>query len=520
MLIMAIGMFLGYKMNGSLRAVSGGVAASVGDGNLGEIMNLVRSKYVDTVATDSIENVAIDQLLSQLDPHSVYIPPKDMQAVDEDLGGSFEGIGIEFYLLRDTLNITSVISGGPGEEAGLESGDKIIKVNDSIIAGVKISDEQIIKKLRGRGGSKVRLAILRSGKKITEYTVTRGTIPLSSIDASYMLQPTIGYIKINRFAENTYEEFSERLKKLQDKGATKLVIDLRDNPGGYLEASTAIADLFVAGKKLLVYTKGRKNQQENYKCQFDGPFEKGDVAVLIDEGSASAAEILSGSLQDNDRATIIGRRSFGKGLVQEQYPLSQGGALRLTVARYYLPSGRCIQKDYSGGKDSYKDDVQDRFKHGELISADSVKFADTTIYKTLGGKRVYGGGGIMPDVFVPLDTNKFSRRLSEVLASGYLSEITNDYISTNKAKLTAYKSATELINNFTEYKALLETLKQKCAQNNVTTAPFSKPNDVVLMASRIKAQIAKSILGADAQYEVANANDEFLKKALEVLGTK
>jgi carboxyl-terminal processing protease len=516
MLIMGIGMFLGYRMHSS---INGNGANNVGSsaGNLGEIMSLVQQRYVDTIATDSIEGMAIDQLLAQLDPHSVYIPAKDMKAVDDDLGGSFEGVGIEFYLLRDTLTVTSVISGGPSAEAGVESGDKIIKVDDSIVSGKKISDEAIIKSLRGRGGTKVRLQILRNGKMIKNVTVTRGLIPLYSIDAAYLLDSTTGYIKINRFAEKTYDEFMEKVQEFKKKNVTKLVIDLRDNPGGYLDAACSIADEFISGKKLLVYTRGRKNQQETYKSGKQGIFETGKVAVLIDEGSASAAEILSGDIQDHDRGIIIGRRSFGKGLVQEQFPLENGGALRLTIARYYLPSGRCIQKDYSDGLNSYRGDVMDRYKHGEMMSQDSIHHTDTTMYKTLGGKRVYGGGGIIPDIFIPLDTNKYSRALSDILASGYISDITNDYISANKSALKNFTSAKSIMDGFKETPELISAIKKKCIDNKIPISSFSNTNDLQLITTRIKAQIAKSILGNTAQYEVANQNDEFISKALQSL---
>jgi carboxyl-terminal processing protease len=509
---MGIGMFLGFQMRSSLRNTDtkGGQDGS----NLGEIMSLVQNKYVDTIATDSIQTVAVEKLLSQLDPHSVYIPPKDMREVDNDLGGSFEGVGIEFYILRDTLTVTSVISGGPSDDAGIQSGDKIIKVDDSVVSGKKVSDEAIIKLLRGRGGSKVKLVILRNGKKINDVTVTRGTIPLYSIDAAYLLDSSTGYIKINRFAEKTYEEFIEKLNELKERKITKLVIDLRDNPGGYLEAACQIADEIIAGKKMLVYTRGRGNKQESYKSSRDGIFEKGKIAILIDEGSASAAEILSGAIQDHDRGIIIGRRSFGKGLVQEQFPLSNGGALRLTIARYYLPSGRCVQKDYSDGIGSYREDVMDRYKSGEMMIQDSIHHKDTTMYKTMAGKRVYGGGGIIPDFFVPLDTNKYSRALSDVIASGYINEVTNDYISSNKQNLTKFKTTQDLLKNFNELPQLIKNIKNKCAENEITIAPFSKTNDVLFINARIKAQIAKSILGNSSQFEVANVGDEFIGRAM------
>jgi carboxyl-terminal processing protease len=507
--IMAIGMFLGYKMRGSLRYNNNA------QGNLSEIMELVKNNYVDEVRVDSIEGAAIDKLLSQLDPHSVYIPPKDLAVVDEDLDGHFDGIGVEFFIQRDTLLVTSVIANGPSAAAGLLSGDKIIQVNDSVIAGRKVSTETITKLLRGVSGSKVLVNILRGKKLFNKLSITRGTIPMHSVDASYMIDNTTGYLKINRYAATTYEEFVSSIKKMKTAGMKNLILDLRDNPGGYLEAANAILDEFIAGKKTLVYTKGRNKQQENYSTSTDGIFETGKIAVLINEGSASAAEITSGVLQDYDRATIIGRRSFGKGLVQEEYKLSNGGAIRLTIARYYIPSGRCIQKDYSKGMEHYDDDVDTRLHTGELFSADSIKAKDSTIYKTVGGRTVFGGGGITPDIFIPLDTLTYNAQLGEVLGSAIYSESVNDYIANNRENLKQFSTAKLFIEKFNIDDAFINELQQKCKANEISIAAFSKSKDIATLKKYIKANVAKSLFGADAQYQVRNVGDEFIAQALK-----
>jgi carboxyl-terminal processing protease len=514
-IIIGIGMFLGYKMKGTLLHddIGGG-----GGGKVDEIMNLVKQRYVDSVATDSVEMKAIENLLSQLDPHSVYIPPSELKEVADDMKGEFDGIGIEYFMQKDTLMVTSVIAGGPSVDAGIQTGDKFIKVGDSIIAGKKITTDGIVKYLRGANGSKVKISVLRNKKMINDITVTRGTIPMYSVDAGYMVSATVGYIKINRFAENTHTEFVEKLKLLQNAGMQKLIIDVRDNPGGYLETAVDIIDEMIDGKKKIVYTKGRDKKDETFNSGKNGLFETGKIAVLVDEGSASAAEILSGALQDYDRATIIGRRTFGKGLVQEQYPLSNGGALRLTIARYYIPSGRCIQKDYSKGIDKYQDDVVDRYKHGELNSKDSIVHKDSTVYKTLGGRRVYGGGGITPDVFVPLGNSKFDKTFSDILGTGYLTEIVNDYFINHKDELKKYKSIADFIKSYTIDATIITQLKTQCSKDGIATNCLGNKAEKQMIDTRIKAQISKALFGASAQYQIINQSDEAIKIAIQQLG--
>ncbi len=516
MCILMLGMFLGFKMKNSLRAsnlVSGG-----NNGYVSEIMQLVSNNYVDDITTDSITTEAIENVLAKLDPHSVYIPPEDLRGVDEDMEGSFDGIGIEFFLNKDTLTITSVIPGGPSEDAGLLTGDKIITVNDSLVSSVKISNEKVIKAIRGPSGSKVKLGLIRNNKFIKDVFIKRDKIPMYSIDAAYMLNSAIGYIKINRFSATTYEEFMTKMKLLKGKGMSKLVIDLRDNPGGYLDAATNIADEIIEGKKKLVFTKGKNTRAETYFSERDGIFETGAVAVLIDEGSASASEILSGIIQDYDRGTVIGRRSFGKGLVQEQFPLSNGGALRLTVARYYIPSGRSIQKNYSQGTDTYRQDITDRFTKGELMVADSIKQQDTVVYKTAKGRVVRGGGGITPDVFVALDTNKYSKHSADVLSSGSLTEAINNYYSQHLTDLKSYKDINTFGEKFIDENKIMEIWKQICARDTVNTKAFAIPKDAAVLRVRAKAQLAKVLYGIPAFYEIINKQDPEITKALQVLG--
>jgi carboxyl-terminal processing protease len=511
-LVISIGMFLGYKMKGTLLYNDN---ANASTGVVDEIMGLVKQRYVDSVGTDSVEMKAVDNLLSQLDPHSIYIPPSQLKGVDEDMDGEFDGIGVEYFMQKDTLQITSVIAGGPSADAGIETGDKFITVNDSIIAGKKINTDEIVKYLRGRKGSKVHIGVMRNKKILKDITITRGTIPMYSVDAAYLLSPTVGYIKINRFSATTYKEFLAKLQELKKLGLQKLVLDLRDNPGGYLETAVQVIDELVAGTQKIVYTKGREKNTETFNAESKGILEQGKVVVLVDEGSASAAEIVSGALQDYDRATIIGRRTFGKGLVQEQYPLSNGGALRLTVARYYIPSGRCIQKDYSHGKDNYEKDLQTRYLRGELASQDSVNYKDTTVYKTMAGRRVYGGGGIMPDIFVPIIDNKYSTNLREVLGTGYLTEVVNDYYLANKPIFQKFASVEDFIKMYAVDKIILQAIQQKCKSDKISVTSFSTKADVVFLQSKIKSQLAKLLFGSSAQYQVFNAEDLMLKIALQ-----
>ncbi|MBS1595191.1 MAG: S41 family peptidase [Bacteroidetes bacterium] len=483
---------------------------------LDDIISFIKLKYVDTVNTEQLEDNAIEKMLTTLDPHSVYIPKKDLEQTNESLEGNFEGVGIEFFLVQDTITVVSAISGGPSELVGIHAGDRIIKINDTTVAGTKIKNEDVIHKLRGPGGTTVRVSILRSGEKgLKVFNIKRDKIPLFSIDAGYMVDATTGYIKINRFSATTYQEFHKKLKELRDAGMTKLIIDLRQNPGGYLNAATDIADDLLDDEKLIVYTKGKSVDKVEYRSTRPGEFENGKLAVLIDQGSASASEILSGAIQDWDRGTIIGRTSFGKGLVQEQYELPDGSALRLTVARYYTPSGRCIQRAYDKGTEEYYNEISDRYKKGEFVHEDSSMIRDTTVYHTAKGRVVYGGGGIKPDIFVPLDTTEDFDYLYRIRV--VIPEFIYSHYSADPSMLNAYKTLPEFGSKYqvpamlkAEFKAYLNRDSAKLDEKR-----YAKLAPKV--EQLIKAYLAKQKWQTDGFYYVLNQDDKVVEKALEVV---
>ena len=482
---------------------------------LQEVMNLIKNKYVDEVKISQLSDSAIITVLHQLDPHSVFIPVDDLQGVNEDIAGNFFGIGIEFNVFKDTLHVLNVIPDGPSFKAGILVGDKFIKVNDSIIAGKKITNDRIRKLLRGDIGSKAMVTILRNNKPQI-VTILRGVIPVSSVDASYIIENGIGYIRLNKFSQVTYREFMQSLEGLQKQGLKKLILDLRGNGGGVLDEATAIADEFLDGDKLITYTEGKHMPKREYRCQRQGLFEKGELVILADEGSASASEVLMGALQDWDRATIIGRRSFGKGLVQEQYDLSDGSALRLTVARYYTPIGRSIQRSYTKGEKAYYNEVYNRFRDGQTMSADSVKNDSTKIFATKNGKRVYGGGGISPDIFIALDTASFNVNVARIYAKGIISDFVYNYYLQHVTPLSKYKNISDFSNNFQLSEEnwnqfLLLAAKDSIVINNIS------PRDKTNFISRIKSALARQIWRNEGYFEMMNKDDNSIKKALEVL---
>ncbi|MCB0402125.1 MAG: S41 family peptidase, partial [Flavobacteriales bacterium] len=410
---------------------------SEGSKKFDALMQYINYAYVDSTDESKMVEDAIVAVLKELDPHSVYIPKKELEKMNEPLVGNFEGIGIQFNILKDTLIVVSPISGGPSEKVGLLAGDKIVEVDGENIAGIGLQNSDVQKKLRGKKGTKVNVGIKRRGSKSTlNFTITRDKIPIFSVDAAYMATPDIGYIKINRFANNTIDEFREGMAKLKEQNMKHLIIDLRGNGGGYLKTAIQLADELLEDRKLIVYTEGLKNPKQEYYTTSKGGFEKGKLVILIDEGSASASEIVSGAIQDYDRGLIIGRRSFGKGLVQKPFSLPDGSAVRLTVARYHTPSGRCIQRPYDEGKEAYYKEFSRRFENGEYLSEDSINFPDSLRYKTLNSNRVvYGGGGIMPDVFVPIDTSMNSTYFNKVNRKGLFSEFTLTYVDKHREEL-------------------------------------------------------------------------------------
>ena len=427
-IVMMVGMLIGFRLRGNIRST--GFFLPRKETPVEEVMDLIHMNYVDSVSTDTLGDNAIQGMLTHLDPHSVYIPAVDLGEVNEDLEGNFEGIGVEFQIFDDTVNIMNVLPGGPSDKAGLKIGDKFLRVGDSVVAGNGITNEKIRKLLRGPGASQVTVTLLRAsipGKPIN-VTINRGTIPLPSVDVAYMIDRETGYIRINKFSETTHREFAEALMGLQKQGLQRLILDLRGNGGGIVGESIEIADEFLDDDKLIVYTQGVHSPKVEYRCKRDGLFEKGKLALLTDEGTASASEILTGAMQDWDRATIIGRRTFGKGLVQQQYQLSDGSALRLTVSRYYTPTGRSIQKPYDKGLDVYNEEVLNRFHDGEVLHGDTTAHTGPA-YKTLGPEHrtVYGGGGITPDIFVSFDTSTLSRTITSLYVDGTLNRFIYTY---------------------------------------------------------------------------------------------
>jgi carboxyl-terminal processing protease len=515
---LAVGMFLGFRLRDSQGYRPTYFLGTGKPGTLQEILNFARLRYVDSIDPQALKDDAIHGMLSHLDPHSVYIPASRLAEVNNDLEGSFQGVGVEFTLLRDTINVTNVVPGGPSDAAGLRIGDKIIRVGDSSVAGVHITTDRIKSLLRGPKGSRVKIGLLRQGKPLA-FTVKRGVIPLPSVDAAYMLRPGVGYIRINRFASNTYGEFMEHMLELQKDSVKKLIIDLRQNAGGYLDAAVNIADELLSGNKLIVYTKGLHYPRHEYTCNKPGVFEKGGLAILVNGGTASASEILAGAVQDWDRGTIIGRRTFGKGLVQEQYNLSDGGALRLTVARYYIPSGRCIQRSYKNGAEAYYDDVLERYAHGELTHADSIHFADTTRYYTrIKHRPEYGGGGIMPDVFVPIDTTKLDSQLNRLNAGKVLFDFAYSYYEHHRGDFARYSNAATFVRDYVPSPALLASFRQYAEGRGYTFVRHLDTADQQDISLRIKAFIAREIWQLQGYYMVMNSQDRVVRKALQVLG--
>ena len=513
---MIVGMWIGFSLSSSMGNPGNGLfSRSASSTSLQEILDLVRKRYVDTVNVPAITDSAIEGVLDQLDPHSAYIPASELAEVNEDLEGNFQGIGIEFNVLDDTLTVVNVLPGGPSEKAGLMVGDQLLKVGDSLIVGKKIANERVRKLLKGPEGSQVTITILRDGHQ-KQVTITRGLIPLNSLDASYMLDPKTGYIKLNKFSATTYQEFMKAMDSLKVKGMDKLVLDLRDNGGGYIEQAVEIADEFLDDNKLIVYTQGINSPKKEYRAEHPGLFEKGKLVVLIDEGTASASEILTGSLQDWDRATIIGRRSFGKGLVQEQYSLSDGAALRLTIARYYTPLGRCIQKSYAKGIRVYENDLFNRIHDGELLNADSNKVALGKPYTTPLGKKVYGGGGIMPDVFVPFDTSEYSPVISRLYKHNTLSDFVYRYYISNKSTLDAYHTPENFAEQFHPDESLWGSFT-RFAERDSVRLQYVPSRDKQMLLLRIKSLLAHQVWQLEGFYMVYNQDDAMVKKALEIL---
>jgi carboxyl-terminal processing protease len=482
---------------------------------INSILNIIESSYVDSVRRDDLVETAIPAILKKLDPHSVYIPAKDFARANEPLQGNFEGIGISFNMLTDTILVISTIHGGPSEKIGLLPLDKILYVNDSLVAGRHLSDEQVMGMLKGPKGTVVRIKILRSGQKeLLPFDITRDKIPIYSIDVSYMVNDHTGFIKINNFAMTTFEEFMRGIRDLKDKGMTSLIIDLRGNSGGIMEAAVQIANEFLKEGELIVYTKGRAQPRNDFRATGKGEFETGDLVVLVDEWSASASEILAGAIQDNDRGTIIGRRSFGKGLVQEPISFPDGSQLRLTIARYYTPTGRSIQKPYTHGFDEYFDDLSERAHRGEFEVSDSIHFSDSLKFTTPGGRIVYGGGGIMPDKFVPVDTSGVSPYFVKTRPLIYRFAL--KYTENNREALKKYTDIREL-EKYLDKQQLINQFVQYAAVGNIKMDNKGLKTSGDIINTQIKAYVARNILDNKGFYPIWEKIDTTLRYAVDFL---
>lgn len=517
-IVMIAGMSIGYVLRENT-AKPGSLYKKQKTTALQQVLDLIQLKYVDSVGTDTLSNDAIQDMLSKLDPHSIYIPAVNLGEINEDLQGNFQGIGVEFNIFSDTVNIITVMENGPSDKAGLQVGDRIVKVGDSVVAGNGITTARIKKLLRGPGASTVVLTIQRDNK-IMPITLQRGVIPILSVDAAYMMNKEEGYIHINKFSETTYREFMIALEKLQKEGIQKLMLDLRDNGGGILQEAIEMADEFLDGTKLIVYTQGNNSPKQEYRCKRDGLFEKGKLVVLVNEGTASASEVLVGALQDWDRAEIVGRRTYGKGLVQEQYDLTDGSALRLTVARYYTPSGRSIQKPYNKGEGDYASDIVNRYHNGEMTNADSNHVQQKgKAYKTQSGRDVYSGGGVMPDVFVSVDTSSVSRGFARLYTNNTLSNFAYHYFMQHRAELKAEPSATAFFNQYKTSNQLWNQFAGFAAKDSVNTSAFTA-KDKAFAQQRLISLIARQQWKNNGFYEVLNADDLTVKKGMEELEKK
>lgn len=515
-----IGIFLGNHLKYKSSNFSTANFASPQPDKLSTIIDLIKNAYVDSVNTDKLEEEAIPVLLKNLDPHSTYIPTSDMQEVTEEMQGNFGGIGVQFTIHNDTVQVVDVISGGPSSKLGILPGDRIVQVNDSLIAGNGVKNETVLKLLRGEKGTKVNVGIKRKGiNDVMQFDITRGDIPLISVDVSYMINDSTGYVKVSRFAEKTYAEFMQQTDELNNQGARQLIIDLRGNPGGYLMAVVKMVNEFLQQGDLIVYTEGHSQPRKTYNATGKARWTDKRVFVLIDEYSASASEIFAGAMQDNDKAVIVGRRSFGKGLVQEQIPFTDGSALRLTVARYYTPSGRSIQKPYEEGVGEYYHDIMNRAVHGEFQEADSIHFADTLRYQTKGGRTVYGGGGIMPDYFVPLDTTGYSDYYSKIAQQALVYNFALDFTDRSRNQLKTKTSATDLVSYLRAQKILEQFVafaeKKGVARSNEGLRVSGK-----IIETQLMAYIARNTIGDKGFFPIIQEIDNTLLKAIELSGEK
>ena len=511
---LAAGIFIGNRLTRNSGSNSSALSMSKSN-KLDAIMELIENAYVDSISTDSLVEKTIPQLLKNLDPHTTYIPAKELVGVEEEMRGDFGGIGVQFSIQNDTVMVVEVISGGPSSKLGIIPGDRIVTVNDTLLAGKGLKNEKVLSKLRGEKGTRVNVGIKRHGfKDLIPFQITRGEIPIYSVDVSYMIDQTTGYIKVSRFGEKTYDEFMAGMNKLRQLGMKTVIVDLRGNPGGYLGAVIKMLNEFLDKGELIVFTKGNSQAKKIYQADNHGSFRDQGIVVLIDDFSASASEIFAGAIQDNDRGWIVGRRSFGKGLVQEQMAFNDGSAIRLTVARYYTPSGRCIQKPYDKGTDEYYKDIMDRAIHGEFQKADSIKYSDTVKYKTLSGRIVHGGGGIMPDLFVPADTLGYSPFYSKITQKGLVYQFALDFADSKRKELSNFTTVKE----FEDYFQKTDILKLFVAfadKKGVKPKNGDLKTSSKIIDYQTKAYIARNIIGEEGFYPIIKNIDKSLLEAIE-----
>lgn len=512
-LAVSFGIFIGGKLNFADNPNTLFASNSKKD-KLNRLIDFIDYEYVDEINTDSIVDVTVNSILDNLDPHSVYIPKKDLQRVSENMKGDFVGIGISFYTYRDTIAVIRTIENGPSDYAGLQSGDRIITANGDTLSGKKFKNEDLVKKLKGPIDTEVVLEVIRRKESNPlKFKVLRGKIPIKSVIASYMLNDSLGYIKVNRFAESTYKEFKTELLSLKEKGATALALDLRENPGGFLAIAEDIVDEFLENDKLILFTKNKSGKIEKSFATNKGDFENGHVYVLIDENSASASEIVAGALQDNDKGTIIGRRSYGKGLVQREMQLGDGSAVRLTVSRYYTPTGRSIQRSYTNGNKDYFDDYYDRLDSGELTDVTKITVHDSLKFTTPKGKVVYGGGGIIPDVFVPINRGMENETIKFLDRSGLMDYFIFETLDKNRELYSNYTKE-EFITNFEFSDEKVTDFQNYVKQKTGSDIVFVAYNNEVKLY--LKATLAEQLYGENAYQEIINKNDAIIKKVLEL----
>ncbi len=510
------GILIGNLLRQNTQIIQSPIMGYTRPNKLTTILQLIENGYVDSINSGDIVEQTIPDILKKLDPHTAYIPARNMKEVQEEMTGNFSGIGVQFSIQDDTVRVIEVIPNGPSSQVGILPGDRIVTVNDSLIAGVDVKNITVLKLLRGERNTKVEVGIIRKGhNKELEFEITRDNIPLISVDVSYMIDDETGYIKVTRFSEKTYSEFMQGMEKIHRQGAKKVIVDLRQNPGGSLASVLQIVDEFLEKGEDILYTEGVNQPRKTYKASGKNRWKEKEVFVMIDEFSASASEIFAGALQDNDRGLVIGRRSFGKGLVQEQIPLMDGSALRLTVARFYTPSGRSIQKSYENGNDEYYQDLHARFSHAEQLYADSIRFNDSLKYQTRAGRTVYGGGGIMPDVFVPMDTTGNSDYLERLLRKGLIYSFAYTYADNNRKILSEFET-TDAFEQYLDKQKVLNEFINYASRNDIQRDEEGLKRSGELIETQLKAYIARNIMGEEGFFPIIKQVDNTLLQAIEI----